>query len=212
MITALSKLLHGGEESLNLTVSRFWGVFWLDASSENSLARGFVAIAEKCDLHDKSLEGARQWLQGTSHSWLLVLDNADDPKLDYTYYLPAASKGHVLITSRVPDCADLQTVGSDFYERLAEKTAVELLLKATKIDSNSYSTHDVDARDIVNLLGCHALAVIQAGASISQGICKLGEYEEMFKKQRRRPSRYTLPWQSHNTARSMLPLRYQLLT
>ena len=115
---------------------------------------------------------------------MLVLDNADDPKLDYALYLPAASKGHVLITSRVPECADLQTAGSDFYERLGETTAVELLLKASKIGLNLYSTHD--ARKIVNLLGCHALAVIQAGASISQGICELGEYEEMFKKQRQR--------------------------
>ena len=117
---------------------------------------------------------------------MLVLDNADDPKLDYALYLPAASKGHVLLTSRVPECADLQTVGSDFYERLGETTAVELLLKASKIRSNLDSTHDVDARKIVNLLGCHALAIIQAGASISQGVCELGEYEEMFKKRRRR--------------------------
>ena len=117
---------------------------------------------------------------------MLVLDNADDPKLDYALYLPAAPKGHVLITSRVPGCADLQTVGSDFYERLGETTAVELLLKASKIGSNLDSTHDVDVRKIVNLLGCHALAIIQAGASISQGICELGEYEEMFKKQRQR--------------------------
>ena len=174
------------KEYLNLILLRFWGVFWLDASSENSLARGFVAIAEKCDLRDKSFEGARLWLQETLHSWLLVLDNADDPKLDYALYLPAASKGYVLITSRVSECADLQTAGSDFYERLGEINAVELLLKASKIGANLHSRHDVDARKIVNLLGCHALAVIQAGASISQGICELGEYEEMFKKQRQR--------------------------
>ena len=145
-----------------------------------------MAIAEKCDLRDKSLEGAKLWLQESSHSWLLVLDNADDTELDYASYLPAASKGHVLITSRVPGCADLQTAGTDFYERLGEITAVQLLLKASKTNADLYSYHDANARKIVNLLGCHALAIIQAGASISQGICELGEYEEMFKKQRRR--------------------------
>ena len=186
MIIAPSKLPHGQGESLNLTVSRFWGVFWLDASSESSLARGFVAIAEKCDLRDKSLEGAKLWLQEISHSWLLILDNADETELDYASYLPAASKGHVLVTSRVPECADLQTAGTDFYERLGETTAVQLFLKASKTSSDLYSYHDSNARKIVNLLGCHALAIIQAGASISQGICELGEYEEMFKKQRRR--------------------------
>ena len=143
-------------------------------------------IAEACDVRDKSLEGARLWLQETHHSWLLVLDNADDPNLDYAFYLPAASKGHVLITSRVPETADVQTAGMDFYESLSETTAVELLLKASKIDLNVYSTQLADARKIVNLLGCHALAIVQAGASINQGICGLEEYAEIFKSQRER--------------------------
>ena len=126
------------------------------------------------------------WLQETPHSWLLILDNADDPKLDYALYLPAASKGHVLITSRVPETADLQTAGMDFYESLSETTAVELLLKASKIDVDSYSAHGICARKIVQLLGCHALAIVQAGASISQGICEFEEYGETFKTQRER--------------------------
>ena len=143
-------------------------------------------IAEKCALHDKSFKGARSWLQETSHSWLLILDNADDPTLDYNLYLPAASKGNVLITSRVPKLANLQTAGNDHYENLSEETAVELLFKASKIDLSLYRTHDVDARNIVGLLGCHALAIVLAGASISQGICDLEDYAETFKKQRQR--------------------------
>ena len=163
---------------------RFWGVFWLDASSENSLDRGFVDIAEKCDLYDKSSKCARSWLQKTSHSWLLILDNADDPTLDYSLYLPTAPKGHILITSRVPKCANLQTAGKDHYESLSEETAVELLFKASEIDLSLYSTHDVDARNIVGLLGHHALAIVLAGASISQGICDLEDYAKTFKKKR----------------------------
>lgn len=141
-------------------------------------------IAEKCDLYDKSFKGARSWLQETSHSWLLILDNADDPSLDYSLYLPTASKGHVLITSRVPKCVNLQTAGKDHYESLSEKTAVELLFKASKTDLSLYSTHDVDARNIVELLGHHALAIVLAGAFISQGICDLGDYAKTFQKQR----------------------------
>ena len=150
------------------------------------MTRGFIDIAEACGVRDKSFEGARLWLQETTHSWLLVLDNADDPKLDYAFYLPAASKGHVLITSRVPETADLQTAGMDFYESLSKTTAVELLLKASKIDVGLYSTHGSYARKIVGLLGCHALAIVQAGASISQGICDFEEYGEMFRTQRER--------------------------
>ena len=157
------------------------------------LERGFVNVAQMCDLSDKSFEGARSWLQNLStfHSWLLILDNADDPSLDYSLYLPSASKGHILITSRNPECADLQTAGKDCYERLSKETAVELLLKASKMDLSLYSTHDADARKvdagkIVDLLGHHALAIVSAGASIGKGICDLGNYAKTFKKQRQR--------------------------
>ena len=143
-------------------------------------------IAEKCDLYDKSFKGARSWLQETSHSWLLILDNADDLTLDYSLYLPTASKGHVLITSRVPKYAKFQTAGKDHYESLSEKTAVELLLKASDIDSSLDNTHAVEALEIVHLLGRHALAIVVAGASISQGICDLGDYARTFEKNRRR--------------------------
>ena len=143
-------------------------------------------IAEKCDLYDKSFEGAKLWLQGTSHSWLLILDNADDPILDYSMFLPTASKGSVIITSRVSHCVNLQTAGEDHYESLKAETAIELLFKASRIDPSLYSTHDDDARNIVNLLGCHALAVFQAGVSISQGICDYEDYAKTFKKQRQR--------------------------
>ncbi len=143
-------------------------------------------IAEKCDLYDKSFEGAKLWLQGTSHSWLLILDNADDPILNYSIFLPTASKGRVLITSRVSACENLQTAGKDHYESLNQETAIELLFKASGIKSSLYNTHDVDARTIVNLLGCHALAVFQAGVSISQGICDFDKYAKTFERQRQR--------------------------
>lgn len=143
-------------------------------------------IAKKCELYDQSFEGGKSWLQETNHSWLLVLDNADDPTLDYSLYLPTASKGHVLITSRVPKCATLHTAGKDYYESLTKETAVELLLKTSETDSSLYSTHNEIARSIVELMGCHALAIVQAGASISHGVCNLEEFAEMFKNQRRR--------------------------
>ncbi|MCJ1224820.1 hypothetical protein MMC12_001466 [Toensbergia leucococca] len=166
--------------------AEFWGVFWIDARSRSSLNRGFVDIAKMCDLYDKSFEGAKLWLQNTPHSWLLILDNADDPKIDYAEYLPAASRGNVLVTSRVKECAILQTAGKDCYERLSEETAVELLLKACDIDPSLYDTHAAKALEIVDLLGHLALAIIQAGASIRQGICDLGDYKKEFEVQRGR--------------------------
>ena len=141
-------------------------------------------VARQCGL-DESTNSAVSWLQDTSHSWLLILDNADDPKLDLSPYLPAGTKGNIIITSRVVECAQrYNNAGKDLYERLDKETAVELLFKSCNIDLVSRSEHEDHAHTIVDLLGCHALAVTQAGASISQGVCKLEEYRSRFVNER----------------------------
>lgn len=169
---------------LRLSCFRFWGVFWIDARSEASIATVFMEIARRCGL-DESVSSAVSWLQDTSNSWLLVLDNANDPKLDLSPYFPAGIKGSILITSRVPDSRRYENAGNDSYERLDQGTAVELLLKSCGIDLALWSEYEHSARVVVDLLGCHALAVIQARAAISHGTCKLEEYKAMFLVQRR---------------------------
>ena len=164
--------------------SRFWGIFWIDGRSETSITNGFATIARTCGNHDESREGVILWLQNTSHSWLLILDNADNMDLDMAQFLPAGRNGSILITTRLDDCAGLQTVGEDHYERLNEETAINLLLKACKSKLGSRIDHKDNARAVVELLGCHALAVIQAGAAISQGLSGLEEYKDFFLTQR----------------------------
>ena len=158
----------------------FWGVFWIDARSKSSITSGFANLARMCGHHDESLEGAILWLQNTSHSWLLVLDNADNKDLDLARFLPAGRNGSILITTRLIECAKHQTVGKDGYESLSHGTAIELLLKACGIDSSSRRAEDDNACAVAELLGCHALAIVQAGAAISEGYCNLGEYQEIF--------------------------------
>ena len=124
------------------------------------------------------------WLQNTSHSWLLILDNADNKDLDLARFLPAGKNGSILITSRLPECENHSTVGNDVYERLNQGTAINLLLKACGIERSAGSADDDDARAVAELLGCHALAIMQAGAAVHQGICGLREYKKIFRSQR----------------------------
>ena len=171
---------------LELNVCRFWGIFWIDARSEISIATGLKKIAQQLDLDD-SPDSAVSWLQDTSHSWLLILDNADEPSINLSPYLPAGVNGSILITSRLPDCArKYSNAGKDCYERLSEETAMKLFLKSCNPEWGLGSKHKDDARTIVELLGCHALAIIQAGTTVFHGICKLEEYKPMFFEQRRR--------------------------
>ena len=164
--------------------SRFWGTFWVDGRSKASITDGFAAIAQICGHQDESLEGVMMWLQNSQHTWLLILDNADNSDLDMAQFLPAGRNGSILITTRLPECAKLQTVGNDHYEKLNEEAAIDLLLKASNIELSTRNEHEGHARAIVELLGCHALAVIQAGAAVSQGLCNLAKYSDIFRVQR----------------------------
>ena len=170
---------------------RFWGIFWIDGRSKSSIAKGFAAIARRSGHQDESLEGAISWLQNISHSWLLIIDNADNQDLDLTQYFPAGTNGSILITTRLTESAKLQTVGMDHYENLDQETAVELLFKACDIGLSSRSEHEDHARATVELLGCHALAIIQAGAAISQDLCKFEEYKDIFLTRRQELLQYS---------------------
>ena len=163
---------------------RFWGVFWVDGRSKSSITSGFAAIARMCGHEDERLEGGMTCLQNSQHTWLLILDNADNRDLDMAQLLPAGRNGSILITTRLPECAKLQTVGNDHYEKLNEETAIDLLLKASNMELSTRNEHEGHARAIVELLGCHALAVIQAGAAVSQGLCNLAKYSGIFRVQR----------------------------
>lgn len=164
----------------------FWGIFWIDGRSKSSIISGFGSIARTCGLPDESLEGAMAWLQNTSHSWLLIIDNADNKDLDLSHFFPAGRNGSILITTRLPECAKYQTVGNaDGYESLSQETAIELLFKACCIEESLRGAQEHNARAVTELLGCHALAVIQAGAAISQNLCDLGEYKDIFLNERR---------------------------
>lgn len=120
------------------------------------------------------------WLTNLENPWLLVIDNADDPSVDYSKFFPAGDRGHILVTSRNSDCRIHATVGSYEFNNMDDEDAITLLLRATKADD----VHDVRlrnvARPITKALGNLALALIQAGASIRQGICPLESYLEFF--------------------------------
>ena len=125
------------------------------------------------------------WLQNSHHSWLLILDNADNKDMDMAQFLPAGRNGSILITTRLTECTKHQNVGKDHFEGLNQDTAIDLLLKACEIGMDARSEHEDHARAIVDLLRCHALAVIQAGAAISQALCTLREYMNVFVAQRK---------------------------
>ena len=120
------------------------------------------------------------WLTGLDTPWLLVIDNADDPMIDYSRFFPPGERGHILVTSRNSDCKIHATIGYYEFGNMEEEDAITLLLKAA--DQRGVDDQQVRevARPIVKRLGYLALALIQAGASVRHGICTLEDYLDVF--------------------------------
>ncbi|KAJ7697165.1 hypothetical protein B0H17DRAFT_891039, partial [Mycena rosella] len=110
-------------------------------------------------------QDALQWLKSKPDEWLLFFDNADDPKMDLNNYFPQCTHGNILITSRNPGLcvyADSHSAISD----MEEPDAVNLLLRSAAQDTTDHNK--AIAADIVKVLCYLPLAIIQAGAFISQ--------------------------------------------
>ena len=91
--------------------------------------------------------------------------------------------GDVLFTTRVPECEEYNTVGSETLEDLEPKLACGLLYRATNIAESQWKEKEEAAMAIVKILGSHTLAIIQAGAFIKKGLCSLEQYPTVFKHQ-----------------------------
>jgi len=155
----------------------------VDASSAESLERGYLQVAEICGL-ESQVSVVQRWLSNISEPWALILDNADDPRLDISSYFPVGNRGVVLITTRNPGCKVHATVGSYELGAMATGEAVTLLLKTAGTDDVSNRSMRTAAEAVVRMLGCLALAITQAGAVIRQGYCKLEEYRALYSRRR----------------------------
>ncbi|KAK3176124.1 hypothetical protein OEA41_007446 [Lepraria neglecta] len=157
----------------------------MDASSAESLERGYLQVAEVCGLESR-VSVVQRWLSNISEPWALILDNADDPRLDISSYFPRGNRGVVLITTRNPDCKVHATVGSYELGAMVTGEAVTLLLRTAGTDDMSNRSIREAAESVVLTLGGLALAITQAGAVIRQGYCKMEEYRTLYSRGRKK--------------------------
>ena len=94
------------------------------------------------------------------------------------------------MTSRIAECRRYSPDAFEALEGLEEQDSKNLLLKAAEVPLESWSTYDDQAKEVVSLLGSHTLALIQAGAYVSQGHCQLYQYPKVYQRQRQRLLEY----------------------
>ncbi|KAM0721473.1 hypothetical protein Q7P37_002397 [Cladosporium fusiforme] len=160
---------------------RFDNVFWVDVRAQRAAEAGFMHLSSSLGLQAKTPRAVIDFLGGTKHTWLLVLDNADQIREDFSRYFPPGSRGTVIMTSRNPECGE--SYGYTHWERLdvlSSSHSTNLLLQAAGLES--LSLHRTAAEEVTKLLGCHNLAVILAGSYVRKGYCDLNSYPDIYHK------------------------------
>ena len=91
--------------TLYLFIVSFSHIFWVDASSEESMEmslRGISSLSQAAA--QNSVDSVLQWISFLQEEWLIVFDNADVPPPEVVEkFIPPGNRGNILITSRNRD-------------------------------------------------------------------------------------------------------------
>jgi MinD-like ATPase involved in chromosome partitioning or flagellar assembly len=137
-------------------------VWWVPAEGTDEIASSLADLAARLGIHvgeENVMEAAHAALEAlrrrdSSRRWLLVFDNADEPK-ELQPYLPTGP-GHVLVTSRNQAWSQLaEPLEVDVFTR--EESIAHLRLHVPKLDQ-------MEADRVAAALGDLPLAIEQAGA------------------------------------------------
>ena len=163
----------------------FWGVFWIDASSNEHAKQSFSYIA-RIGRAEPNERAAKNWLSslGQEKPWLLIIDNADEISFPVEECFPDGDHGTILITTRNPMLKVHGTIGPRHYQfsELEENESIALLLKAAD-ESPPWSPATLESsKSICRTLGHLPLALVHAGKTILARQCTLENYPNFFKK------------------------------
>ena len=131
---------------------------------------------------NKVAEAVRRWL-GREPSYLLILDNADDPAL-VEPFLPPTPTGHVLLTSRAHNFDRLNIRRPIALPVLAPDEAVAFLGKRTGHEGPLDSAEQAAARTLAGELGYLPLALEQAAAYMKEHEEAFSVYLDAYRKER----------------------------
>ena len=146
-------------------------VWWIAAEQSALIAEQFAELAAElgCTLPGADLRTVRRAVLAELHGrdrWLLVFDNAENPK-DLAHWLPGGS-GHVVITSRVRR-----------WEEIAVPIQVNVLARSESVAilrDRVTALSEADADRLAETLGDLPLAVAQAAGYMIDTGMPAGEY------------------------------------
>jgi len=183
-------------------------IFWVHASNPERFSQSILRIAQECKIpgHDdpKADKSAlvKNWLQGNNcHSWLLILDNADDYEMFFSPpkakantphstplgpdgrlggYIPECSHGSILVTTRNKQAAVRLTRNGGLIEveKMTPTEASQLVMKKLEDDGLDCSQVALLISRLENL----PLALAQAAAFIRENTMSVEKYLQQLDK------------------------------
>jgi tetratricopeptide (TPR) repeat protein len=165
---------------LNFDVISFWRIYYVDASTLETIESSLQDIARDSGTGNK-VQDALRWLSQQRKEWLLLFDNADDPNVNLRKVLPPCNHGNVIITTRNEACRLHAPDSNHHVSGMDPDEAVNLLLTSSMVEPSQENRSL--AFIIVKELGYLALAIAQVGAYISRS-CSLTEYLSIYNENR----------------------------
>ncbi|WP_406138716.1 NB-ARC domain-containing protein [Streptomyces sp. NBC_01089] len=163
---------------------------WVDASTESQLRSGMLAVAADRGASPDEVRAAQEgrraaadlvWqrLDMSPEPWLLVLDNADDPRALRDGWLRGSPQGTVLVTSRQSADPAWTDVGARMH-RVDVLPAVE---GAQLLHDLAPGDHQPEATmRLAQRLGFHPLALTLAGGFLSQQLLESWTVEQYLER------------------------------
>ena len=189
--TALTQAIHGlggiGKTQLAVKYTyeyqeKYKVIWWLRAEEETTLASDYGDLALTLGLTTSTdtteqIKAVKDWLEA-HNKWLLVFDNAPEPKAIHNY-VPTKRMGHVIITSRHHDWS-ATTIPLEVNAWNQEES-----LNYLKKRLNFSKEQKDKAKELTKELGNLPLALAQAAGYIVETQIDVETYLQIFKTKRR---------------------------
>ncbi|KAJ5113201.1 hypothetical protein N7456_001735 [Penicillium angulare] len=163
----------------------YWAILTIDASSLDTAKKSFSTIGRIGGL-EATEDSGKHFLSQSKSPWLLIVDNADNPELDFENLVPPGGGGHILVTTRNPLLRRKENVGSVQLDGMESSDALNLLLKVAGLHQPWDLPTQKMGHEITKALGYLALAVFQAGNHVFNKICSLKDYLRVWQHYRER--------------------------